>query len=157
MPLSEVRAVLRTLVEEGHRCPCCTQLAKVYRRRINSSQARNLILTYRANGREFGYLQKVRRSANVNGRDNREESKLRYWGLIEEASTRRPDGGRAGWWRVTEKGEQWIHGRITVPKYARIYDTRCLQLLGDPVTIKDALGKRFDYNELMGYPKSEAS
>ena len=108
-----------------------------------------LIAMYRANGLEFGYVQAVRRRRGAT--DNREESKLRYWGLTEEEHTLRPDGGRAGWWRVTTKGETWVLNKALVPKYARIYDGRCLGLLGDPITIVDALGDKFNYRELMDW------
>lgn len=149
MTLRDARNKLRELVDDGYACPCCTQFAKVYRRKVNSSMARGLIAAYHAHGREYGYLQDVRR---VHGQtDNREESKLRYWGLMEEeADIRRDDGGRAGWWRVTERGETWALGTISIPKYARIYDGRLLNLVpGEQVTILDALGDRFNYRELM--------
>ena len=147
MTLGEARLLLVKLAEKGVECPACFQFAKIYRRPVNSSMARGLIATYRAFGREFGYLQDVRRA---NGEtDNREESKLRYWGLLEEEPTRRPDGGRAGWWRVTQHGEQWIRGEVVIPKYAEIYNGECLGLIGEPTTIRQALGKKFDLAELM--------
>ena len=79
-----------------------------------------------------------------------EEPKLRYWGLLEEELELRPDGGRAGWWRVTELGEWFVLKEATVPRYARIYDNRCLSLVGDQVSITDALGTKFNYDDLMG-------
>lgn len=147
MTLAEARDKLRELVESGHPCPCCTQFAKVYRRRVNSSMAVGLIAMYRAFGTEFGYVQTLRRERGAT--DNREESKLRYWGLVEEEIVLRPDGGRAGFWRVTPLGEAWVLHRSTIPKYARIYNGRCLGTLGGPVTIVDALGSKFNYRELM--------
>lgn len=144
MTLGEARAILRELVDDGHPCPCCSQFAKVYRRKIHAGIARGLIAAYRHAGREWFHGPTV-----IQAGDSGEVSRLRYWGLVEEATERRDDGGRAGWWRVTDRGEAWVRGRATVPKYARIYDGRCLGLTGDPVTIRDALGSRFDYDELM--------
>ncbi len=109
--------------------------------------ARDLIAIWRRHHREWCYLPSVRQASG--SRSNREESKLRYWNLIEEDLLRREDGGRAGWWRVTERGEAWLLERASIPKYARIYDGRCLGLAGGPVTIRDALGVKFHYRELM--------
>jgi hypothetical protein len=147
MTLGEARDLLRTLVKDGERCPCCSQFAKVYKRKVNSSMARGLIAMYRAFGNEFGYVQDIRRTRGAT--DNREEPKLRYWGLAEEENVLRPDGGRAGYWRVTPLGINWVLDRTTIPKYALIYDTRCLRLEGEVVTIVDALGTRFNYRDLM--------
>lgn len=141
--LGAAKQWLRERVEDGEKCPCCGQLAKVYKRKINSGMARSLIAMYQAGGTNWVHL-----PTQVGSR-SREEGKLRYWGLVEEELERRPDGGRQGYWRVTELGELFIQGKTRVYKYARIYDGRCLGLQGDLVGIKDALGDKFDYAELM--------
>ena len=145
MTLAEARDELRRLVDDGYRCPLCTQFAKVYRRKLNSGMARSLIRMWRKAGLDWINV------PDQIGARSREEGKLRYWGLVEEADVEREDGGRAGWWRVTREGARFVTGKITVPKYARIYDGRCLGLHGEPVTIRDCLGERFDYAELMGW------
>lgn len=146
-PLGTARRWLRDRVDEGERCPCCTQLAKVYRRALNAGMARALIAMYRAGGTDWIHKPTVLKGLGSAARD---ESILRYWGLLEEEKDRRPDGGRSGWWRVTDAGEEFVLGATTVPKHARIYDGRCLGL--DPesyISIKDALGNKFDYDALM--------
>jgi hypothetical protein len=142
--LLEARTWLRErALKDGARCPCCNQLAKVYKRPIHSAMARALIQLYNAAPEgDWVYL------PEIGGRGG-DASKLRYWGLIQEEQTLRPDGGRAGYWRVTRRGGQFVRGEITVPKYAHVYDGRCLGTTGDPVTVQDALGKRFNYAELM--------
>jgi hypothetical protein len=146
--LGDARAWLRERVEEGAECPCCTQFAKVYKRSITSSQGRALVVQYRQFQREWAHLPELRMLQGP--QHSNEEPKLRYWGLLEEESDRREDGGRAGWWRLTELGERFVHEEVRVPKYARVYDGRCLGLKGDPVDIKDVLRNRFDLGELMG-------
>lgn len=146
--LAEARWAVKELRADGITCPCCGQFAKEYPRKVNSSMARDLICLYRVAGLEFAYLPSVRRKTG--SRDNREESKLRYWSLAEELrDVKRPDGGRAGFWRVTEHGEAWILGLATITKYAIVYDNECLGFEGDQVTIRDSLADRFDYDELM--------
>lgn len=141
--VGEAKAWLRTKIEEGHRCPVCTQMAKVYKRKINSRMAKTLITMYKhSDPGEFVH------APSLPG-DTHECSQLVWWGLIEEERILRPDGGRAGWWRLTDAGRAFAEGRATVYKYARIYDSKCLGLVGDQVSIKDALGEKFDYAELM--------
>jgi hypothetical protein len=76
-------------------------------------------------------------------------AKLEFWGLIEEERVKREDGGRAGFWRVTERGEGFLKRRVMVQKYARIYDGRLLNLTGVMVTADDALGETFKLDDLM--------
>lgn len=142
-PLGQIQAWLSLKRAEGTNCPACGQLAKVYKRKINSGMARSLIAMYRAGNTDFIHL------PTTIGSRSREEGKLRYWGLVEEQLTARPDGGRAGYWRVTDTGEQFVLGRAFIPKYAEIYDGRCLALSGALVSIQDALTDKFDYGELM--------
>ena len=150
MTLGEARSLLRTLVDEGERCPCCTQLAKVYKRKIHATMARELIHFWRRAGADWFDLPLL--AGEISGKRRAytgDSAKLRYWGLMMEDNARREDGGRAGWWRVTEKGAMFVRDALLVPKYARIYDGRCLSLDGDPVSIRDSLGDKFRYDDLM--------
>lgn len=146
MTLGEAREQLRALVEDGHRCPCCSQYAKVYRRKIHSGMAFALILMWRHSRDEWLYKPDVLRGI---GSSSRDESLIRYWGLIEEETELRPDGGRSGWWRVTLAGGDWVRGFTRISKYALVYDGRCLGFRGERVSIREALGSKFNYDELM--------
>lgn len=143
--LRRARVWLQERLSDGVRCPCCGQYSRVYRRRITSTSARALVELYRAGGTaEFVHL------PTVLGRKQADECKMAYWGLIEERpKSKRRDGGRAGWWRVTELGERWLYGHATVPKYALVYDGSCLGLEGEQVTISEALAVDFDLSELL--------
>lgn len=143
--IAQAKDWLRRRVDDGERCPVCTQYAKVYRRAIHATMARTLILAYQTHGQDWFHLATLTKTTGRGG----EEGKLRYWGLLEEETERRPDGGRSGWWRVTDDGAAFVERRRTVQKYARIYDGRCLGLDGDLIGIKDALGKKFNYDDLM--------
>ncbi len=143
MTLAQARDLLRELVVEGVHCPCCTRYAKVYKRTINSGMAQSLIVMYRTNGLQWQHV------PTTVGRSSAEEGKLAYWGLIEGEIERRPDGGRPGVWRVTEKGKSFLECWTTVKKYATVYDGRVLDISGPEISIVDALGKKFNYRELM--------
>jgi hypothetical protein len=143
--LGDVKDWLRDRVDGGAKCPCCTQLAKVYRRHINGEMVRALAALY------------VRRYDNHNGYvhlptihpTRADSAKLVYWNLIEEEPVYRSDNGRAGWWRITSKGMEWLQGGSFVQKYARIYDGKLLGLEGGPWYVHDAVKDKFDLRELM--------
>ncbi len=155
MSLSEARAWLRERVNEGARCPCCTQWSQCYWRSINAGMAVGAVRLYRwqlSHPGEFAHL------PSVVGRRSAEEAKLRYWSLIEEEPSVREDGGHTGRWRLTAAGMAWARGDTLLPRYVKVYDGRAL---GPPlsfsrtgqrkplVSIKDALGDRFSYDALM--------
>ena len=144
MTIAQAKHWLRQRLDEGADCPVCTQRVQVYRRKVNSGMARSLIEMYRVGGLDWVHV------PTQIGARSREEGKLAYWGLVEEERERRPDGGRAGYWRVTPYGELFIRRGVTIPKYARIFNGKVLGLdTTEQVSIKDALGTKFDYNELM--------
>lgn len=147
--LAEAQAWIRDQADgDGARCPCCTQLAKVYRRRLNAGMARSLIVMYRCHG--LAWQDKTVTLSGV-GAAARDESLLRYWCLLEEADATREDGGRAGWWRVTTRGALFVRDMLRVPAHAIVYDGRCLGLddQAGRIGIRDALSRKFDYDELM--------
>ena len=144
-PLGEVKDWLAENMDGGVACPACTQMVKLYRRKITSPMARGLIKQYRVAGREYAH------SASVAREETHEFSQLAWWGLVEEHDGRRDDGGRAGWWRISDLGESFVRGEVAVPKYVYVYNKQVH--LRDPrrkVYIRDALGTKFDYAELMG-------
>lgn len=146
MTLAEARGKVmqRALTEKEPRCPCCGQMAKVYRRKLYSTMAHDLIRLYQAGaGSDWVHVPSV---LGYNGGDI---IKCSYWDLIEEESVRRPDGGRAGYWRLTEDGVEFANRRAKIRKYAIVYNGRCLALEGPYVDIVDCLGEKFDYSRLI--------
>ena len=139
--LCDVQDWVHDRVEDGVRCPCCGQFAKVYERRINASMVRALVALWRR-GPDWVHLPPVDPSHG-------EAARLSYWGLIEEEPTVREDGGRAGWWRITQKGNWWLEGRFPVQMYARIYNGRLLGFSGGPWFVQDAVRDKFDLQQLM--------
>jgi hypothetical protein len=117
----------------------------MYKRRINAGAARGLITMYHLYGREWGHLPTTATLARLGG----EFARLKLWGLVEEATEKREDGGRAGYWRITSRGELFLKGKISVPKYVKVYDGKGFGFEGDPVMIREALGTKFNYDELM--------
>lgn len=146
--LGHSREWLKERLWKGARCPCCEQYARIYKRKLNKTMVKALGRVYRATaaGRGFTHGPTVLKGSGVFGGDL---GKLAYFGLVEEEAGRREDGGRKGWWRVTNKGRAFIQGHLALPKYAHIYDGRVLGFSGDPVEVAD-VAPRFSFVELMG-------
>jgi len=149
--LGDAKEWLRERVQErGAKCPCCKQMAKIYRRKLNAGMAQTLIRMYK-------HVRFDESQCNMNAfmhvpslpGDNHEASQLVWWGLIAEERREREDGGRAGWWRITYSGRLFVNGHVRVRKYAHVYDGVCLKLDGPEVNIRDCLGSKFNYDELM--------
>ena len=127
----------------GGHCPVCNRFTKIYRRQITSSMARFLI--------DFWHEHKDFEFHHV-GRNYRkcgDYAKLSYWGLI---IARGDDGELAkasGYWRMSQRGYDFIHLKTTVSKYVRVYDGQVLGYEGDKITIKEAIHEKFDYGKLM--------
>lgn len=151
MTLADARVLLRDLADDGHACPVCTQNVKVYRRPMTAVAARALVLLWREHGFDFGHMPTLvaRRMPDVSGQGGYVVLS-QHWGLIESEQSVREDGGSAGMWRVTPRGLAWINGRFTVRRYARIYNGRCLGLVGPGVTVQEVLGEKFDLAALLG-------
>lgn len=132
------------LMDKGATCPCCNQFARVYKRKLNANMARTIVQGYQKAKLDWFH------APTVVG-DRGELAKLRYWGLVEEEHAVRPDGGRTGWWRITVAGERFVLGKIWVPAHALVYDSKLLRLddSGGRINITDALGRKFNYRELM--------
>jgi hypothetical protein len=150
-PLAEAKVWLLERLAEGVRCPCCTQYAKEYVRRLNAGMAEALVRMYRTHGTDWQDKTETLRGVGPAARD---ESLLRHWGLLQEYGERREDGGHAWWWRVTALGEQFVLGRVTVPSHVRLYDNHYMGTQGGQVQIVDCLGQRFDFAELMAMQRA---
>lgn len=149
-PTSDTRSVAAARLEladrilEGATCPCCDRPVRAYRWSMYATAVRTLAGLYRAGGTtEFVHVN------DVKGKGQGDGTRLRGWGLAEEEPDRRPDGGKSGWWRVTELGEGYLHGEAAIPRYLYAYNRRVLRAGGEPQTIEAALGKAFDFDLMM--------
>ena len=167
MTLSQAKQWLRERVINGEakECPCCTQLAKVYKRKLNSGMAVILLVMHQA-PRGWIHIQQylAERTFQPNVKKalaNREWAKLSYWGLLREATDDDKDlafeGSKTtGYWMLTPAGEQFVLGQRAVPKHIHLFDGRMLGHSDESITIQQALGDKFDYQQLMDAPLDSA-
>lgn len=144
--LAQARAWLWEHIRPGANCPTCGQRSQLYRRQVNAGMAHSLIRMYWLGGASD--LSWVHIPSALPAR-SREEGKLAYWGLAQESTEPREDGGRAGWWRVTPRGERYVLAQLSIPKYALVFDSEVWGFEGEMVGITQALGTKFNYTELM--------
>ena len=148
--LKEAKAFLRENWEAGATCPCCTQNVKKYPRPIHGSMAYLLIRLYKLdrNNPDYYHVTQIYDKGKSNGSDD--FSKFQVWGMIEQRTKEDGQKGRtSGYWKITEKGRQWVRGEITVPSHAYMFNKKCYGFSEDGVTIREALGIKFDYEELI--------
>lgn len=153
--IEESKEYLRRHVRDpnGCTCPCCGQKVKMYSRKMNGVIARALVEFYKAHEGGFDWLQPLRdldflRSTGGSG----DYAKARFWGLIENHMVY--ENGKhtsTGEWRLTEKGKEFVEGKVRVPKYAYVYNNKCTGLSdSDSVSVIEALGEKFDKSQIMG-------
>lgn len=136
---------LRQNWRAGLNCACCGNRVQLYPRPIYSTMCRDLIALYRLgpgwhHNREF--------KDDVSAGDFH---KFRYWRIIEQKPND-DDGKRdSGMWRITELGRDFVEERVSVPKTAYVYNRKVREWSDDSIKIREALGKKFSYPELMGF------
>ena len=147
--LTEAQSWLRERVRKGATCPCCKRLAKVYKRKLNSGMAYFLIRLYRVRGLKpthiNDFIGEQKMTASMVG-----GVLLHQWGLIEEVPDDDTEKYKSGVYRVTELGARFARGEVRVKKFVHLYDNRLLKVSEGitTVSIQDALGDKFDYQEL---------
>jgi len=165
--LEEAKTWLGDRVGRGARCPCCDRFTKEYRRKFNKSVAYVLLLIDRYYRRPDvkpdawlhvpSYLAEMtadtpRRAAAVRG----DWAKLKLWNLIEEKTGERDDGSkRAGLYRITKLGRQFVNREVMIPAYVHIYNGKLVpRQVKTMISFDDALGDGFNYDEIMAEVRS---
>lgn len=146
--LGDAKAWLRERLDDGEKCPCCTQFARVYRWSLYGTAVRALGLYERLGSLTPDGFVHTMKLKDHGHRGQGDASRLQHWGLVVRDTWPRDDGGRSGYWRVTGKGRDFLYGRTTIPKYVHVYDGRVLATSGPQVTVHQCLG-RFSYDEIV--------
>jgi len=158
--------------DKGAHCPCCRQWVKVYKRALNSQMARWLIWLVRTSEQQMnGGAEAARVEDPVHPREGvgpwvdikrspvrgGDYAKLIHWGLVEhkpnldkgKKKDGRADTRDSGMWRPTYKGIDFVYRRVVVPSHVYLYDGQKIYEERKMLSIIEALGERFSYEELM--------
>jgi len=136
---------------KGSFCPCCGRFGKVYKRKLSRPMANGLLWLFTVfleDGDEFVSIGD--RGPRYVVRSNGSVSSNEWWGLAEEKPN--PDDPKkrtSGNWKITPKGRQFVREEIRVPSHCIIFNKRTLGFTDDLISIVDALGRPFNYRELM--------
>jgi hypothetical protein len=104
--------------EDGVCCPCCDQLVKLYKRKLNSNMAAAMIALYWADERSRGEWVHLKNYLLQRKRYFSDAPALRHWGLIEKKLEGLDDGNpRAGFYRITDLGRSFVLGETSIIKH----------------------------------------
>lgn len=151
---AEVRqAFIKRVFDEGkiETCPCCNQTAKVYKRQVYDTIAVGLIrmvYLYRKSGK---WVHRRDLGADLLRDSGGDISKLEWWGLTER-KPKTPGENSSGFMRPTELGIAFVEGRVRIAAYVLAYNKRPIFFSPETIDIRTALGKDFDYAEVMANP-----
>lgn len=149
--LAIARATFNKDAADGTTCPCCDRYAKVYRRKFHASMASALISFFGRVRGDVAAEVHVPRETKLSALGG-DWAKIRHWKLIETRFEEREDGGpNSGLWRITELGVRFVMGHASIPAYVFLWNGEPVPSLQPvpTISIRQALGKDFDYPELM--------
>ncbi len=148
----EVKDHFNDTWRNGTMCPCCQQRVKLYKRNMNAAKACAIIYIYKIYnelGREWIKVADEFIARKLNPA-NLEYAKLAYWGLIEaKPNTDDPTKKDSGYWKITELGVRFVKGEVVVHEYTLVYNGEVRKMSDTKLDIRKALGKKFNYTELM--------
>ena len=133
---------------KGYFCSCCGSYVKLYKRSFNSNMALCLIALYRHTKGEFV---KVEKFLSDNGYQRCGDfSYLRHYGFIEAKKEKREDSSpKNGFYRITGIGRLFVEGKEKAKEKFLIQNNKLLGFEGKDLNIYEALGNKFNYDELM--------
>jgi hypothetical protein len=146
---------VRNLPKTGDICPCCGRFGRIYRRALNAGEC-IFLLKFARKTKQLNppngwikILDHMPGETLFDSNLSHEYSQLAWWQLIEELPSDKINGNPPGLWRITKLGTEFCELRAMVLSHAIVFDGKLIRLDGNPITFKDALRKKFDYEELM--------
>lgn len=150
--LRQAKATLVSNLEDGTTCPCCGQYAKLYVRQLNSGMAATLVWLVNQYLKTKKWID-IPEDAPRFVIKNREIGRLKHWGLVVQHANEEEGQKTSGIWKPTEKGIQFALMEITVPRSVRLFNNVEKGFSRETTDVLTALGRKFDYAELMGTKK----
>lgn len=147
--LPNAKKYLEQNYEKGCECPACCQMVKLYKRPLNAPMAAGLISLYKKGNGNFMHITDILdglKGSNGGG----DFAKLRYWGFIEEEANDDSAKRTSGSWKITPRGKEFVENKMKVPSHVHLYNGKRRGFAQETVvSVISALGKHFDYAELM--------
>ena len=137
-----------TIEEKGGHCPVCERWGKVYSRAINSTMAHSLIWLCSAPANEDGWVDVPNHAPRAVIRSNQLPT-LAWWDLVERLENKDSKQKHSGMWRPTQKGFDFVHKGIQVPKTVYTYNNNVEAFGVVQIKIEDCFKEQFDYQQIM--------
>lgn len=151
MTVEEAREVILVQRTKGVVCPCCEHMVRVYKRPLNASMAQSLIAIFHYFQDNADWLHAPSYLKNLKLNGNNDVGLLVHWGLLEAKEGERADGCRHnGFYKITDKGRAFVNEGLVIPRHVFLTNATFLGLSEETTTIRDALGEKFNFDELMG-------
>lgn len=133
---------------EGCLCPLCERLVKIYRRPLHSEMALfliKLVKRYQQHPRWYSTKELVPSVTKASS----DGVYLQHWGLIEKSDDTNRGNAPCGLYRPTTEGIEFVHMNRRVPSHVHLLRNNRIGMSDKKIYITEALGKKFDYKELM--------
>jgi hypothetical protein len=151
--MQEAKNYLHDNWKKGVHCPCCGQLVKLYKYKMDASKALGMICAYKLDKKYNGESFHLTRDFSTFLKKNANAlhyTKMQYYDFLRpDTSKDDPAKKGSGWYNVTQKGRDFVEGRTSVPGAFYVYDGKCIGFGKETVNIHDALAEKFNYEELM--------
>ncbi len=138
---------------KGCVCPCCGQIARMYKRKLNSGMAIVLLEMYKYHvekGDNYFHIENHLTKHSIHS--GHDWALLVNWDLIREMPKEKDESSNSktsGMWKITNKGKLFIKNTINVPTHILMYNNMFEGFSDTQTSIKESLDKNFNYDELM--------
>ena len=144
---------------KGDHCPCCGKWGKVYKVGISHAMMKALLWMASTYGEKWIDMPREAPRWLI---QTYTFATLKWWRLIEQMPSEVVEYDEAGqekkfsgYWRVTPLGVQFAKGRVQVAKHVYLYDNSLMDVSTETVYIRDCVGKKFNYSEIMDHTWGE--
>ena len=131
-------------IGDDGRCPCCGGRLRTWKKAIISTAVASLCrlsVMYRGEALHLDDFTVLAKDRNF--------SQLRFWNLVEADVNNDPAKRSSGRWHPTTRGIMFVEGNLLVPKYVITRANVFIRYDGPFVKVRDVIGTRFDYSQLM--------
>ena len=141
--IAEAKEFLKNNYREGTKCPCCGQRVALNPITITYTMAQGLLTLYNK-PRVPIHVRELNISSSGGA-----FAQLSKWGLIVSENNDDETKRTSGKWYITDKGEQFVRGEITIPKKAFVYNNKVREWSSEKIDFRQAMKGRFNYSEVI--------
>lgn len=151
--INDVKAEIEIVIQDPKKsmgCPCCGKRVISQVHTITSGLTKYLERIYEEGG--YNNRDYVHVTSTIFDKDLvriRRYSFLKHWGLLIALPGKGEKSKTSGMWKVTEKGEQFLRNKISIPKMILLYNKKLIRIGDEMVSRSDLRGKPFDFWEMM--------